>query len=160
MVSTGIGGWWTQGASEVTEVTMDLDTGLIWLHVTANLFWIGAIAAVGVLVLATNVDAKVRGTLAVAVYQRVGVPAFLASFVFGTARLLKDAQHYFKDTHFMHAKLLFALIVIGLHHVIGARAKKLASGEATDAGPTRALLGVFAVCAALAALTVIFKLPK
>lgn len=139
---------------------MTADTALIWLHVTANLFWIGAITAVAVLVLATGTDPKTRGALATTVYQRLAAPAFVVSILGGSARLFSDTAYYFKATHFMHAKLLFAVIVIGLHHVIGARAKKLASGEASDPGPTKALLGVLVACAALAAATAIFKLPR
>ncbi len=160
MVSTSIGRRWTRCVAAATKRSMNTDVALVWLHVTANLFWIGGITAVGLLVLATSVDPKVRGGLAVTVYQRLAAPAFVVSFIAGTARLFSDTAYYFKQTHFMHGKLLFALIVIGLHHVIGARAKKLASGETTEPGPTKVLLGVLAGCAALAALTVIFKLPK
>ena len=73
--------------------------------------------------------------------------------------MFSDTGYYFKQTHFMHAKLLFALIVIGVHHVIGARAKRFASGETSDPGPVKALLGVLAFGAAAAAFTAIFKLP-
>jgi putative membrane protein len=139
---------------------MTADIALVWLHLTANLFWIGAITAVGALVLASGTEAKVRGALAASVYQKIAAPAFVVSFLAGAARLFSDTAYYFKATHFMHAKLLFAVIVIGLHHVIGARAKKLANGEASDAGPTKALLGVLVACAAAAAFTAIFKLPK
>ena len=58
-----------------------------------------------------------------------------------------------------HAKLLFALIVIGLHHVIGARAKKMAAGDA-DAGPTKVLGIVLAVCGALAAFVAVWRFGK
>lgn len=136
------------------------DVALIWLHVTANLFWIGSITGVGLLVLAEGTEPKVRGALAASLYRRVAAPAFVVSFLAGAARLFADTAYYFKQTHFMHGKLLFAVIVIGLHHVIGARAKKLESGEASDAGPTKALLGALAVCAAAAAFSAIFKLPK
>lgn len=138
---------------------MKLDVALVWIHVTANIFWIGAIVAVGLLVCADKVDAKLRGALAADIYKKVAAPAFGLSFLAGAGRLFADTAYYFKQTHFMHLKLLFALIVIGLHHVIGARAKKLASGEATDAGPTKALLGVLAVSAAIAVFAVVFKLP-
>lgn len=136
------------------------DLALKWLHVTANLFWIGSITAVAVLVLATSIDAKVRGQIATGLYQRLAAPAFVASFIAGAARLFSETEYYFRTTHFMHAKLLFALIAIGLHHAIGARAKKLATGETVDVGPTRILLGGLAISAALAAATVIFKLPR
>jgi putative membrane protein len=138
---------------------MKAGTFLVWLHVTANIFWVGAIAAVALIVMAARFDAKLRGELASAIYQRLAAPAFVVSFVAGAARLFSDTGYYFKQTHFMHAKLLFAVIVIALHHVIGARAKKLARAEATDAGPTGALLVALAVFAAAATFTVIFRLP-
>ena len=52
-----------------------------------------------------------RGQLATVIYQRLAAPAFVASFVAGMARLFSDTSYYFKQTHFMHAKLLFAVIV-------------------------------------------------
>lgn len=136
---------------------MNADTVLIWSHVAANVFWIGAIAAVAVVILAEGPEPKVRGELAAAIYRRLAAPAFIVSFVAGAARLFSDPAYYFEQTHFMHAKLLLALIVIGLHHVIGARAKRLASGEAKDAGPTRILLAILAICAVGAVFTVRFK---
>jgi putative membrane protein len=119
---------------------MRLDIILTWLHVTGNLVWIGAIIAVGIIMLAEHGEPKLRGELAKRVYMCAAVPGFLASFLLGVARLMMDPKHYFVETHWMHGKLLFVLIVIALHHVIGARAKKMASGEAEDAGPTRGLL--------------------
>lgn len=142
-----------------TRRGMNLDVALVWIHVTANVFWIGSIVAVGMLVCAESVDAKTRGSLAADLYRKLAAPAFAVSFLAGAARLFSDPAYYFKQTHFMHLKLLFVLIVIALHHVIGARAKKLASGQATDAGPTKMLLGVLAVSAAIATFAVVFKLP-
>jgi putative membrane protein len=145
--------------------TMNADTVLTWLHVAANVFWIGAIAAVAVVIMVQGPDAaghphpepKVRGQLARAIYARLAAPAFVVSVAAGAARLFSDTAYYFKQTHFMHAKLLFAVVVIAVHHVIGARAKKLESGEAKDAGPTGILLGVLAVCAIAAVFTVRFR---
>jgi putative membrane protein len=126
---------------------MRLDNILTWLHVTGNLIWIGAILAVGLVLLSPQGDAKVRGELGKRIYLYAATPGFLVSFLFGMGRLLMDPKHYFVETHWMHGKLLFALIFIGLHHVIGARAKKMASGAVADAGPTRGLLIGMLVCA-------------
>src|ERR1043165_1806645 len=103
------------------------------LHVTANVVWIGSILAVGRLLAATEGDAKVRGVLARRVYQSLATPAFVISFVAGAIRLALSPDYYFVATHFMHAKLLLALVVIGLHHVIGGRAKKTAAAGDTAA---------------------------
>jgi protoporphyrinogen IX oxidase len=51
----------------------------------------------------------------------------------------------------MHAKLPVALVVIALHHVIGARAKRLASGARTEAGPVGMLTAALLAAAAVAA---------
>jgi protoporphyrinogen IX oxidase len=134
-----------------------MDTLLIWLHVVGNLVWIGAILAVGVTILGKAGDAKTRGEIALGIYMRLAVPAFVTSFVFGMARLLSDPSYYLKQHHWMHAKLLLALIVIALHHVIGARAKKLARGTVQDAGPAAILTAVLAVAAVGAAFFAIYK---
>jgi putative membrane protein len=138
---------------------MKPDLTLVWLHVTGNLFWIGAIVAVAIVILADKGDAKLRGELAHKIYLRAAVPAFVVSFFAGAIRLMMDASLYMKQP-WMHAKLLFVLIVIGLHHVIGARAKKLANGDVDSAGPTKTLAIVLAVCAALAAFFVVTKMPE
>ena len=59
----------------------------------------------------------------------------------------------------MHAKLPLALGVIGLHHVIGARARKTAAGALQDAGPVGTLTAVLAVLAVGASFFAIFKIP-
>jgi putative membrane protein len=134
-----------------------MDMLLIWLHVVGNLVWIGAILAVGVTIMGKAGDPKVRGELALGIYMRLAVPAFVVSFVFGMARLLTDPSYYLKQHHWMHAKLPLALVVIALHHVIGGRAKKLARGTVQDAGPAAILTAVLAVCAVGAAFFAIYK---
>lgn len=136
-----------------------MNNAFVWLHVSANIIWIGAILAVGVLIASKAVDPKVRGALAVSVYSRLAVPAFVVSFVFGVIRLLGDTNYYFKEHHWMHGKLLFALAVIGIHHVLGARAKKLASGATTEAGPALPLTIALGVCALAATFFVVMRLP-
>jgi putative membrane protein len=136
-----------------------MDNALIWLHVSGNIVWIGAILAVGVLVTSSVGDPKTRGQMALRVYMRLAVPAFVISFVCGLARLSKDTSYYLKEHHWMHGKLLFALIAIGLHHALGARAKKLASGSVQDAGPAGIMTVVLAVSAVAAAFFAIMKLP-
>jgi putative membrane protein len=134
-----------------------MDTLLIWLHVVGNLVWIGAILAVGVTILGKTGDPKTRGEIALGIYMKLAVPAFVVSFVFGMARLLTDPSYYLKQHHWMHAKLPLALIVIALHHVIGGRAKKLARGTVQDAGPAAILTAVLAVAAIGAAFFAIYK---
>ncbi len=137
-----------------------MDLLLVWLHVVGNIVWIGAILAVGVTITSSAGDAKTRGELALGVYKRLAVPAFVLSFVCGMARLLSDPGFYLKQHHWMHAKLPLALGVIALHHVIGGRAKKLARGTVQDGGPAATLTLVLALAAVGAAFFAIFKVPN
>jgi len=126
------------------------------LHVLANLFWVGSIVAVGVILAAKAASPKERGELAHFVYRRVAAPAFGISFLMGLARLALSPAFYFKLTHFMHLKLTLALGVIALHHILGARARRAAKGEASavnGAGRLVALLALLAVGTAWVALT-------
>lgn len=126
---------------------------LISLHVAANIVWIGAILAVGRTIRASGIDPKQGGALALGIYKGLAVPAFVVSFLAGALRLAQTPGYYFVATHFMHAKLLFALIVIGLHHAIGARAKKAASGTTGSGSPAlEVALFVAAACAVFLAV--------
>src|SRR5690242_2164280 len=124
-----------------------MELALTWLHVSGNLVWIGSILAVAVVILSPGGTTKQGGEIALAIYKRLAVPAFVISFVCGAVRLGLDPAHYLRVHHWMHAKLPLALAVIGIHHVIGARAKKLAQGTVQDAGPTAILAIALAVSA-------------
>lgn len=100
------------------------------LHVLSNLFWIGGIVAVGLILAANSATPKERGQLAHFVYKRLAAPAFGFSFLFGLGRLAFSPAYYFKLTHFMHLKLTLAVAVIALHHILGARARRAAAGDA------------------------------
>ena len=139
---------------------LELATVLVVLHVTANMVWIGTISAVaGILVApsATTDRGQQKGLLALHLYKRWATPAFTVSFVLGVARLSLDLHGYFVRTHFMHGKLLFAFAVIGLHHVIGARAKKYARAPETSLASVLPLLGALIACAAVAVYFAVFK---
>ncbi|MCC6553608.1 MAG: CopD family protein [Polyangiaceae bacterium] len=137
-----------------------MENALVWLHVTGNIVWIGSILAVAAIVTAPAGDPKLRGELALRVYLRLAAPAFVVSFVCGAARLGMNTSYYLVEHHWMHGKLAAALAVIGLHHVIGGRAKKLARGAVQGSGPTAMLSAVLAVLAALAAFFAIFRIPS
>jgi len=138
---------------------MRLDIILKAIHVTANVFWVGAIVAVAMVILADVGDPKTRGSIAHRIYLRLAVPSFVISFLAGVGRLSLDASLYMKQGWF-HAKLLFVLIVIALHHVIGGKAKRMAKGEADDPGKTGALAIAMAVAAALAAFVAVWRFGK
>src|SRR5215468_9940312 len=128
-----------------------MDLALIWLHISGNIVWIGSILAVAVVLAGGKGEPKARGEIASDIYRRLAVPSFVVSFVCGAIRLGLDPSYYLKLHHWMHAKLPLALAVIALHHVIGARARKVANGAVQDAGPAGILgvvLGVAAIGAA------------
>lgn len=134
-----------------------LETLVLSLHVVANLFWIGSIVAVGLLLSAPKPDVQIRGGLARLVYRRVAAPAFAVSFVTALLRLALSPGYYFVATHFMHAKLVLALGVIALHHVLGARARRAERGESASLGSVPALTLGLAVLSAGAAWLAIAK---
>jgi putative membrane protein len=136
---------------------MDLPALLVVLHVVANLVWIGSICAVALVLGGAHADSKLRGAVALDVYRKLAVPAFVVSFAAGLVRLVLDTQLYLVVTKFMHPKLTLALVVIALHHVIGARAKRMAAGTRAEAGPTGVLSGVLVACAAGAAFLALVK---
>lgn len=129
---------------------------LLLLHVIGNLIWIGSIASVG-LVLATAPEPKLGGQIALAIYRRVSVPGFVLSFVAAVTLLALNTDLYLVKTHWMHAKLPLALGVIALHHVIGARAKRVADGRQSTPGPAGTLTVVLVVLAVVAAYLGLMK---
>lgn len=125
------------------------------LHVIADLFWVGSILSVALLLAQGPGDARQRGEAARLVYRAVATPAFVVAFLAGLVMLGLDPTLYFKATHFMHAKLPLALGFVGLHHALGARARKMADGQADSAGPAMPLgigAAALAVASALLAL--------
>jgi len=110
----------------------------IALHVMANLVWIGSIVTVGWLLSAASKapgasEGKAIAEASAAIYRRIATPAFVASFVFGVLVVAFNAGYYMKQ-HWFHGKLTFALVVIALHHVIGAKSKRAASGGVQGGG--------------------------
>lgn len=138
---------------------MNLGLVVNWLHIVANVVWIGSICAVSVVLAAKVADAKTRGALARKVYLGLAVPAFGVSVLLGVLRLAIDASHYMKQPWF-HLKLTLVVVIIALHHVIGARAKKMEEGDADGPGPAVILAVVLALCAAGAVFAVYLELPS
>lgn len=131
----------------------------------ANMVWIGSIACVGWLVFAAaKAEDRSAAVLARGLYLRVAMPAFLVSFLFGGLQLAMAPAAYM-HLHWFHAKLTFALVVIALHHVLGAKAKRLAtaaarenSSESMQGGRSGGILtGALLASAFLTVVFVIFK---
>jgi len=156
-------------------MTLTLALALVALHLFANLVWIGSITVVGWLVVTASGPAKpttpadgalelalktdersAASQLARVIYLRLATPAFVLSFLFGLGRLAMDPGAYM-HMHWFHAKLTAALGVIAIHHVIGARAKRLAAGSMQVRGTSAILFGALLACVVLACLFVIFR---
>lgn len=132
---------------------------LVWVHLGANLVWIGSAVAMGLVMASKDGDPKLRGALARRIYTRAAMPAFVVSFVAALLRTGMDLKYYFVQHHWMHGKLLFALAAIAIHHILGARARKMEAGSMQEAGPSAMLTIVFAVSAIIAAFFVILRFP-
>jgi putative membrane protein len=112
---------------------------LVFTHVAANLLWVGSIIAVAFILSQTAGSSQARGQLGLALYRRLAVPAFVVSLAAGLGQLTLSYSLYFIQTKFMHGKLLFALAFIAVHHVVGARAKRLAESEGSVSKSSPAL---------------------
>jgi putative membrane protein len=126
-----------------------ISIALVAAHVLSNVVWIGSILSVAMLVERARfmADGAEIGALARRVYTRLAVPAFLGSFVFGVIRFAADVRSY-AHMPWMHAKLTLAFGVIVLHHIIGARAKRVAGGSPEAGKGAQVLLLVTLACAA------------
>ena len=148
-----------------------LESLFVTIHVIANLVWIGSIVSVGVLLSTmTAENSKSVAASARNIYLWVAAPSFGLSFLFGITLLAQTPTYM--HLHWFHAKLTFALAVIALHHVIGAKAKRLsgpaggaaAAAQYNDAprsmhsGKSSAILtSALLACASLAVAFVIFQ---
>ena len=130
---------------------------LVALHVAANLVWIGAILSVSLALVSGAADGRAGAQIAYELYRKLAAPAFAVSFVCGLTRLMLSLELYFVETKYMHGKLFFAVIVIALHHVIGARAKAMGIGRRSSPGPVGVLALLLLVSAVAATLFVILK---
>jgi putative membrane protein len=132
---------------------------LVAAHVLANMIWIGALLAEAMLLGRARfmADGAEVGGLARRIHVRLAVPAFVTSFTFGLARFVMGIAAY-AHMPWMHAKLTFALGVIVLHHILGARAKRAAAG--TKGGSVTVLAALVFVCAGCAVfLAVVRPMP-
>ena len=140
-----------------------LESLFVTIHVIANLVWIGSIVSVGVLLSTmTAENSKSVAASARNIYLWVAAPSFGLSFLFGITLLAQTPTYM--HLHWFHAKLTFALAVIALHHVIGAKAKRAAAAQNNDAprsmhsGKSSAILtSALLACASLAVAFVIFQ---
>jgi uncharacterized membrane protein len=135
-----------------------LPTALVALHVLANVVWIGSILSVALLSARAPfvAEAAEDGALARRVYTRLAAPAFLVSFAAGAGRLSLQAGVYL-HMPWMHAKLTCALAVIAIHHVVGARCRRIAGGRAEAGRGMPALAGALFLAAAGAVLLGVYK---
>jgi putative membrane protein len=146
---------------------------VVALHVFAVILWIGSIASAGWLLAnrgsaPTPEQGKAAVELALGLYRRVAAPAFVMAFSAGLIRVLMDRDAYLK-AHWFHGKLTLALVVIALHHILGARAARLSKalkgaetpqvGPQTGQGTNREgiLTGALVLCALGVVVLVVLK---
>ena len=114
-------------------------------------------AAVAVVVarsVSPSIGVSDRAGLAHFVYKRLAAPAFAVSFVSALIPLLLNTNYYFVVTKFMHPKLTLAVAVIALHHIIGAKLRRLSGGQ-PGGGLTGLAWGVFGCAIGAATLAVL-----
>jgi putative membrane protein len=133
---------------------------LLVFHVVANLVWIGSSVATALLAARAATLGDGGKALAEAahelLYRRVSSPAFYASFLCGAGIVAMSADTYM-HAHWFHGKLFFALCTIAVHHIIGARARKVHAGG-MQAGKSGGILsGVLLACAFATVLFVVLK---
>ncbi|HTV24457.1 MAG TPA: hypothetical protein VMG12_37460 [Polyangiaceae bacterium] len=130
---------------------------LVAFHVAANLVWIGSILSVALALMSPTGDGRAGAQIAYEQYRKLAMPAFVVSFITALTRLLMSPHLYFVETKYMHVKLAFAVIVIGMHHMIGGRAKAVAGGRRSSPGPVGVLAFLLGTSAVAATLFVILK---
>jgi putative membrane protein len=130
---------------------------LVAAHVAANLVWIGSILSVALALVSRVGEGRLAAQIAYELYRKLAMPSFVVSFVTALTRLLASPDLYFVETKYMPGKLLFAAIVILLHHLIGARAKAVATGRRSAPGPVGVWALLLAISAVAATLFVILK---
>jgi len=126
----------------------ELNWILLYLHLLANLVWIGSILALALILHAGPASPRERGALGRRLQRSLAEPAFGISFLAGSSRLLLNYEYYFLQTKFMPVKLALALGVIAIHYALAARARHLEGGQRKDDGNAGrlglALLGLVA----------------
>ena len=145
----------------------DFSLIVIALHVAAVVAWIGGDLAMAIVATSAEGDDKLRGKLARKLYSSIAAPGFTLAFALGLYKLLTGWRAATVDANgivaggyakapWMHVKLTLALIVIAVHHVMGARAKKMMNDGAKP-GPMAALGWVVAACALGAIVMVVLR---
>jgi putative membrane protein len=131
---------------------------LLAAHVLANMVWIGALLAETQLLGGARwlADPPSAGVLARRVHTRLAVPACLGSLATGLV-LLAPARRLWLGMPWMGAKVGFAVAVVSLHVVIGARARRVAEGRADDARGAWALRWLVLLASGAAVLLSVTK---
>ncbi len=118
---------------------------MLTLHLFFDMLWVGSTIAMAVLLLGPSKTAKIgqeKGNAALELYQKVANPSFSGAFFLGCLLLYQRPTYYFVDTKFMHGKLLFAVIVVVLTHVLGAKAKKQSESGTENSSSIKVLLAL------------------
>ena len=125
---------------------------MLTFHLFFDMLWVGSTLAMAVLLLGPNKTAeagRAKGDAALLIYQKIANPSFTGAFLLGCMLLYQRPAYYFMQTKFMHGKLLFAVLVITLTHILGAKAKKQSESGMEKRAPVRILLALLLVGALL-----------
>jgi putative membrane protein len=87
------------------------------------------------------------------VYVALAQPAFGLALLGGVGALSENTRAYM-HMHWMHGKLAAVVVLIALHHILGAKARRAASGGMQAGRNGGTLTGVLLVCA-LAIVTLV-----
>ncbi|HLK39559.1 MAG TPA: hypothetical protein VKU41_22540 [Polyangiaceae bacterium] len=141
---------------------LSLSSALVVGHLVGDVVWIGALLAANDLLSRAPWMAEPAevGALARRVYQRLAQPALLLCLATGGV-LFGLSPGSLLHARWFFAKMAFALALIVLHRLVGARAARIADGR-TRGGAGSGLLAVLVLLCATGAiaLEVTKSLPR
>jgi len=111
---------------------------LLVVHIFGFVFWISGLVGAGIVVSQLASESSVEGRQSLARVQRIALRAFadpgaLLAVVAGIMLITTNSSYYL-HARWLHIKLAFVVILIGLHGAMAMKGKAAASGRAGAAG--------------------------
>jgi putative membrane protein len=108
---------------------------LIVIHVTGIVLWIGGLMAASFALAQhtqeTNPDARAAfAKLEKKILRAFADPGAALAIVSGIALIWTNSSYYL-NARWMHGKLALVLLLVGMHGLVGVRAKRYAAGAVT-----------------------------
>jgi putative membrane protein len=106
---------------------------LLVAHVLGLVFWVGGLLVTSMTLTRHTQEASGEARQALARLERIFLrgladPGALLTILAG-ASLIATNSHYFLHAPWLHIKLTFVLLLIGLHGILAVRTKRFASGQ-------------------------------